>query len=325
MRKGMFIMVAVLVLASCDKKENEDPWNGEIRLRSGLEEQELGRSTGPGQETSLVSGTEVGFFMKEAKDVEPHTVYGSKIYLVSNGDGGFSGVQQYYPRNGGEVNIYAYVPYDNTYEDGLSGTMSFTVKGDQSNRRDYVASDLLWGQPMKLKEGDDVTAEYVTANPVARTKDVVEVCFSHLLSQVHVELDRGTGVGEADMMGAKVSVVDAYPTMALTMQDGSISAATGMRTDVILATYGSADKVYRGYGVVVPQTYKKGGKFLCVELGTGGKLYYVVPDDKDLVLESGKRYDYNITVNLTSLKVKTKITDWESIGASPVKGTAEML
>ena len=54
-------MVAVLVLASCDKKENEDPWNGEIRLRSGLEEQELGRSTGPGQETSLVSGTEVGF------------------------------------------------------------------------------------------------------------------------------------------------------------------------------------------------------------------------------------------------------------------------
>lgn len=317
-------MVAVLALASCDKKENEEPWNGEIRLRSGLEEQVLGRSDIAWQNGDFVQGVKVGFFINEAENVEPHTAYDSKLWFEADGYGKFrGGTPQYYPRNGGGVNIHAYAPYDETYDGGVSGKMTFTVKADQSLKADYLASDLLWGQPMKLKEGSET--EYVSANPVARTKDVVEVCFSHLLSRVYVRLVNEvlSGIEKEDMKGATINVVNALPETTLNMADGSLSGASGNRTDVTLVTLSGKEVTCLGYAVVVPQTFKAGEKFLRVTLGTGGDLYYVLPTD--LTLEPGKRYEYDITVKLTGLQVKSTITEWKPIGASPVKGTAEML
>ena len=62
-----------------------------------------------------------------------------------------------------------------------------------------------------------------------------------------------------------------------------------------------------------------------VTLNTGGELYYTLPNESDLTLESSKVYKYKITVKLTGLTVTSTIEDWGTIGSGdPVEGTAEM-
>lgn len=325
--KAFMAMAALALVAAACNNDDEitDNWNGEIRLSSGLEAQQTGtRSISTVlQGIQIAESNHVGFFINE--NVEPSatasTTYTQNLDYTANGSGGFSGTTVYFPQSGNGVNIYAYAPYkaDLKPADGYA----FTVKTDQSLDADYIASDLLWGQPMKEKSDNPGT--YVTANPVARTKNNVNVSFSHLLSKIEVELTAGSGLTPDDFKGATLSIQNTKPNTTLTLANGNISEASGDAIDIIAAKYGtSTTPTLTAAAIVVPQIVAKGTKFMKLHLATGGDLYYTLPNGDDLTLENGKIYKYTITVNLTSLTVTSSITEWVSIGGSPITGTATM-
>lgn len=327
MKTKLFITMAAatLMLAGCGNDENEpaDNWNGEIRLSSGLDVQQLTRSIATGlQGNQIAKDVHVGFFINE--NVESGgtatTTYTQNLDYTANGNGGLVSTSPvYYPQSGNGVNIYAYAPYASS----LSSTYSFTVKADQSTETDYLASDLLWGQPMK----EDDTGRYVSANPVSRTSEAVPVSFKHLLSKIEVTLTPGSGLTADDFKGATLKVLQVQCGITLTLSSGAIGTASGDKTDVTAATYSTTETptALTAAAIVVPQTIAKETKFLEVDLTTGGKLYYTLPDSGEgLTLAGGKIYKYTITVNLTGLTVTSKITDWEAIGTDPVTGTAVM-
>lgn len=324
---------AVLVLAGChkDDKEQPDNWNGEIRLASGVTAQMKSRSIETElQGNQIDASVKVGVFINENTDIDPApTTYTQNMMYTANGQGGLSTVSQpYFPQSGNGVDIYAYAPHAAGYASGAKGTMSFTVQTDQSTKDAYLASDLIWGQPMKLKAGS--TTDYEPANPVARTSSVIRLSFKHMLSKIVVQLIPGNGLTKEDFKGATLSILQVLPAMTVTMNSGKRGTASGDKTDITAATY-AADAIptdLTASAIVVPQTITKGEKFLKVHLATGGDLYYTLPKEasaNDLVLESGKIYRYEIQVDLTSLTVETSIDDWDLIGeGNPVKGNAVM-
>ena len=224
------------------------------------------------------------------------------------------------------MNIYAYAPWKTDLT--LDGNYSFTVKADQSKDADYIASDLLWGQPMKLKTGS--TTDYEPANPVARTKENVPVSFKHLLSKIEIELVAGDGLVTNDFRSSTLTVMNTQPGTSLTLSSGAISSASGTATDITVAIFASDAQpvVFTGSAIVVPQTIAKNTQFIKLHLGTGVDLYYRVPNgtsDTDLTLEGGKIYKYKITAKLTGLTVTSTIANWETIGnGDPITGDAVM-
>ena len=329
--KARFLMtmaVAAMTLAACNNEET-DTWAGEIRLSSGLEVQQVTRSIATNlQGNQIASDVHVGFFINEnvVSGSTATTTYTQNLDYTASGSGGFNGTAVYYPQSGNGVNIYAYAPWKTSL--ALNGNYAFSIKADQSKDADYLASDLLWGQPMK--EGTN-PGEYVIANPVAHTKDAVPVSFKHLLSKIQVELkpDNTSGLTADDFKGAKLEILSVKPEVSLTLANGTITSASGTVTNVLAATYTTTGtpSALTAAAIVVPQTFSKGAKFMQVTLATGGKLFYTLPNgssDADLTLESGKIYNYTITVKLTGLTVTSKIKDWETIGANPVAGDAVM-
>lgn len=322
---------AVLVLAGChkDDKEQPDTWIGEIRLASGVTAQLKSRSIETGlQGKQIDASVKVGVFINENTDVDPApTTYTQNMEYTANGTGGLSTASQpYFPQSGNGVDIYAYAPHAAGYTSGATGAMSFTVQTNQSTKDAYLASDLIWGQPMKEAAGGG----YETANPVARTSSVIRLSFKHMLSKIVVQLKPGNGLAPNDFQSATLSILNVLPTMTVTMNSGLLGTASGNKTDITAATYATvaAPADLTASAIVVPQTIAKGERFLKVHLATGGDLYYTLPkevSDKDLVLESGKIYKYEIQVDLTSLTVNTTVDDWELIGdGSPVTGNAVM-
>lgn len=328
--KARFLMtmaVAAMTLAACNNEET-DTWAGEIRLSSGLEAQQTRSIATDLQGVQIASDVHVGFFINEnvASGSTATTTYTQNLDYTASGSGGFNGTAVYYPQSGNGVNIYAYAPWKTSLT--LDGNYAFSIKADQSKDADYLASDLLWGQPMKLKSGSD--SEYEPANPVARTKNAVPVSFKHLLSKIQVELkpDATNGLTADDFKGAKLEILSVKPEVSLTLADGTIAAASGTAANVVAADYPTdATPALTAAAIVVPQTFSKGAKFMQVTLTTGGELFYTLPSgagDADLTLESGKIYKYEITVKLTGLTVTSKIEDWKPIGVDPVKGDAVM-
>lgn len=122
----------------------------------------------------IANGIKVGFFINEDVASDPTTTYTQNLSYTANGSGSFSGSTVYYPQSGNGVNIYAYAPWADGVD--LNKDYEFSIQTDQSDDKNYLASDLLWGQPMKLKPDD--SGDYESANPVARTKEDVNTLSS---------------------------------------------------------------------------------------------------------------------------------------------------
>lgn len=319
--KTRFLMAtaaAAIVMVACNNEET-DNWAGEIRLSSGLAVQQVNstRAANDIQSGQFAAGEKIDVFINEAVNAgeTATTSYTQPLVYTAGGNGAMSTSDQpYYPTSGKDVNIYAYYPSGTvTSIDADAEQVEFTVKEDQSSDANYKASDLMYGTPDK--------------NPVGRTKNHVNITFKHLLSKVTVTLKQGAGI--KNLTNAKVELLNVLPTTTLTPSTGVISVADGDKTDITVMDKGTN---LSGSAVVVPQTLNQEveGKrrFIRVTLETGGVLYSQNLTDsegqtiEDIEMTAGNEYKYEITVNLTSLDIKSSITEW--VTGETVKGEAEM-
>ncbi len=303
-RNYLLLAAAALAFAACGNDET-DNWNGEIRLRSGLDVQQTTRAGTTIQATQFDTNEQIDVYITEAtktgQDQSTVTEYDKPLVYTTGSNGAMTpptDKQPYYPSSGNGVNIFAVYPKGTSL---TSGSGSFTIKTDQSDNANYKASDLMYGAP----SGNGT---------VSRQKAAVSINFKHLLSKVTVELKSGAGSPSLD--GATVELQNVKPTTTLTATNssGSISAAAG--TAQAITVMKATSSSLSGSAIVIPQTLAT--TFIKVTLKDGGVLTSNTLTDSSnsainsVVLESGKAYKYTITVNLTKLDVTASIGDWSN-------------
>lgn len=310
----MTMAAAALALAGCGNDEDGmDNGPVELRLTSGVTVQT--RTFTATQSTTISSGEAVSVWVNDAGTTSP--LY-KAVQLTANGSNGFTGEAMYFPQTGNNIDIYAvhgnfttpFAPGSDFPKDGAE----YKVEADQSDVADYTKSDLL----------------YAVKKNVVRSKNAVELTFYHMLSKLELAIKTGDGAPELATSGAvKLNDVTLSGTFTPDMSDQSQRAA--MLGDATAATTGdmtlgqktctdfAAGNVYYNEAILVPQDMAN--KTLTFSLKGGGTLTYTIP--ANTTFESGKKYQYHITLDLTGITVTSKIEDWESVGAAK-EGSATM-
>lgn len=329
----MTMAAATMLLAGCNNDENEitDNWNGEIRLSSGVTVQQTRANSPDVPDKQIANGQTVYAWV----DKGSAPGYIQAWTLTAQGNGSFSGSAKYYPTDGASLNFYAMhgnftsntFTEDNT--DFPTSAITHVVAADQSSNLgdNYLKSDLLYG----LKKG------------VTRSSSPVNLTFYHLLSKVEVALK--SGAGSPDLTDATVTIENTKLKAAFTpSKDAEINSETpetaqnaraGLVTcptddndaaSITIATKITTDDFSTGTeyaaAIIVPQTIEKNVAFIKVALKDNkGTFTYKIPDS-GITFESGKKYQYKITVNQSGLSVSSSISDWSPV--SEITGEAVM-
>lgn len=240
-------------------------------------------------------------FIESGKDVKVAiaTVTNSSSYTQYIFTTGASGVLNipaenppYYPLDGTNINIRAIYPAN-------AANGSHTVLADQSSDDNYAASDLMLATPVNNK---------------AKTAEAVELTFAHKMAKIKVDVTPGTAVKQIN----SITLKQVKPTVNLDFFAGTVDAATGDATDIIIAKEEATDGMkIQGAAVFPAQTLT--GNLL--EIGvtmadnsTGTATYTV--DSK--AFAANNVYTLDITVNGPEVNASTAITNWADNGSVTV-------
>lgn len=310
------VSAAMLALTGCN---NETLPGGdaltEIRLKSGLEV--MSRAYTPKQESQIASGEKVYIWSDEASNGVSHF---NAWELTADGIGGFNALpdveKRYFPKSGDAINLYAI--HGNFGGGVVKNETAFPVQGnpvvhsvetDQTVGGNYEKSDLL----------------YATKHGIEKTKDAIALKFYHMLSKVEIAIRPGDGLAKENLDGATVKIVNTKTQVEFVpakvgdlsaVNRGDMLSATGTAQDITIPTVsvendGNEFTSAESYGeaIVVPQELTSGTKFIEVTPVGMAPLYYKL--GSAFTIESGKKYTFHITVNLTELEVTSSIENWE--------------
>lgn len=337
----MMMAAAAMVLAACSNDENEIVNDGpvELQLSSGVEVQQTRANT---QSTAILNGEKVYAWADEVISTSPTSSTSEHIKawnLTAGNNNALTGTSQYFPQSGNSVNIYAL--------HGNSGSTTFTegttefptsfahnvennqAPGTGSSMANYAKSDLLYARAMGVDRSE--------ASGNVKTQVLT---FYHMLSKVEVALV--SGKGSPDLGNATVTIENTKLKATFTpdkskdiadetngqLNRAGMIAVPNVDNDAASITIGnststdfeSGTTINYNEAIIVPQTISGTDvQFIKVQLKNNAALSYKV---SNLILESGKKYTYNITVNLTGLEVTSTIEDWDAV--TPVNGSAEM-
>lgn len=338
--KHLFILAtAAFALASCSNNETvENDGPVELRLTSGIEVQARSNT----QSTEILAGEKVYAWLDEVPVSGTATAFFNAWNLTAGASGALNGNPMFFPESGNGVNIYAlHGNFSATFTEGTTAfptsALVHTVEADQSpqssSMENYAKSDLLYAVQKGVTRAD-------ASDKNVKTQALT---FYHMLSKVEVALKSGSGTPGLD--GATVTIENTKlkaafipakdKDIAATADDAGLKARAAMITpatdgnDAQPVTIGNAttadfnsNPIYNE-AIIVPQKVGNDNSpvnFIKVQLKDKAALYYQVTD---LTLESGKKYTYHITVNLTGLTVTSTIDDWKAVG-QPTDGNAEM-
>lgn len=328
------IATAALILAGCANDENgTDNGPVKIRLTSGVEVQQPRASTTLTQSTSITAGEVVSVWVDDAGTMSDPTPLYKANQLTATAQNGFSGSDMFFPKTGNKVNIYAVhgnftTPFkaEEAFPSSDLG-VEYEVAADQSKAGGtaYTNSDLLYAYKKDVSRNGNPTE--------------VQLTFYHMLSKLELAIVKGEGAPELAATGAvKLGGVtlkgNFTPSTSVDMSTQSDRAgmlkaisSQGVSGDMTLGQTTCEDftnaKVSYNEAILVPQDMKD--KVLTFTLADGGTLKYTIPEFTSTgaaIFESGKKYQYHITLNLTGLTVTSTIEDWAAVG--PVPGKAEM-
>lgn len=314
----MTMAAATLLLVACN---NENTVNGPtpLRISSGVEVQTRALIAEGVQDKQIVSSQVANIWVDEAITV-PEALYQNNL-LTADGAGNFTpATDMFFPQSGNGVHIYGIHGKFSTdfaiAESFPTAGKEYEVLADQSTAANVAQSDLL----------------FAIKKHVARTTEAVPLTFYHMLSKVMVAIKIGAGspilatIGAVKLNGVTLNG-SFVPNLAADMTNQSERAAmiasagvpsVGNITldQVTTIDFNQPSSVYNDV-ILAPQDLT--GKTLTFKLADGGVLTYTFPAT---TLESGKKYIYNITLNLSGLTVTSTVADWSAV--TPVTGDATM-
>lgn len=190
----------------------------------------------------------------------------------------------YYPLDGSAVDFYAYYP--------------------------YVSNLSTYEYPINVTEQSSQSSlDLMTAFASGHTKHTTQVNlnFKHKLAKLKLTIRAGAGLSELDLQGLEVEVIGLYT-----------KAFLGLSTDTILNRQSVADIKAKtsatgqlSEAILIPCTAMSGAK-VAFKLQQTSEVFYW--DISALSLQSGKKYDYIVTLSRTGANISGSISDW--IGSS---------
>lgn len=252
---------------------------------------------------SFEEGDNIGLFVvNHNADGSATTLKNSGNYIDNNKltyhNGAWSSATPlYWKDESTHADFYVYYPYSTTIPNVES--MSFQIKADQSNPADYKAGDLLIGKTTDVKP----------------TRNAVNINAKHIMSQMVITLSAGNGFTESSLASADVHVkINRLKTNATVHLATSEVTATGDVTDIIPLKDGTQYKA-----LIVPQTVSEGN---LITVNVDGRDFNLAKVANFNAFETGKRYNFTVTLSKTSNGVNVGITKWEDDGID-YGGTAE--
>lgn len=252
------------------------------------------RGTSDPQTTQLNTAVKVGAFGVTGSTLITNG-NNNQYSVAANGD--LSATTEMAWPTEGNVNIYAYAPYQENWTYNTANT--FSVSTNQATDAGYLASDLVYGTP--------------TSNPVSQTEDKISLSFRHKLAKLNITIQKAQD-SELDLSAGTVTVTNTKIATTLNPSTGAIGDATGDATDIVAVS--ALGEATTACAVIVPQ-----------EIAADTRLVKIVADGKTLyaklgtttTFEGGKSYNFTVNVgNVTEPEVEvtlqlgsTAVAEWE--------------
>lgn len=234
------------------------------------------------------TGDFIGIYVVNYNGSTPGTLKGSGNH-VDNMRHTYTGIwtpdsKIYWLDESTHADIYMYYPYTPTISS--VSEMPFAVVADQTTESAYKKCDLMAGK----------------ASDVAPTERAIIINASHLLSRITITLEAGNGFTQEGLAASDVSVaVRGLQTNTTVNLTSSETKATGTATSVKTL---KNDGKYMA--IVVPQTPANGITITTTVDGVEYDLH------KQISFESGKNYNFTITLSKTSAGINVNIGPWDN-------------
>lgn len=278
-------LVAAAAMVSCNDKVSPDAQDEKVAVQFGSSINATTRAVND----KWTSGDQIGIFMTgENKTLSESSIReeADNIAYRTEGNGAFSPVTAeqiiYFPMDG-DVDFYAYYPYTaqvNDYRIALDLT-------DQSNQE---ALDLMFAKVGGCNK----------SNPQ------VELKFSHLLSNLILEVQPGTGLTQADLAKLTVKVKDADTKAMFNLVDGTIAG----------------EETPEGFTMKTVEAGKRYEALLFPTTSESREIEFDLNNDHDApftwtmksALKGGSQYHHQVTLSRTAAEVSGSIKPWDNGG-----------
>lgn len=277
-------LVAAATMASCNGKVSPEAQDDKVAVQFGSS-----ITASRAVYDKWTAGDQIGIFMVEENEILSKDAIredADNIAYRTEGDGAFSPVAAeqiiYFPMSG-DVDFYAYYPYTpevNDYRIALDLT-------DQSNQE---ALDLMFAKVSGCNK----------SNPK------VELQFSHLLSNLILEVQPGTGLTQADLAELTVKVKDANTKATFNLVDGTISG----------------EETPKGFTMKTVEAGKRYEAILFPTESESREIEFDLNNDHDgpftwtmkSALKGGSQYHHLVTLSRTAAEVSGSIKPWDNGG-----------
>ncbi|MCC8154922.1 MAG: fimbrillin family protein [Tannerellaceae bacterium] len=298
MKKIFGLFIIGFALASCSDSDDVDPNEQlEIRLTS-----DVSVATRYLQETQIVSGQDLGLFVTSAGSTT--SILYNNLMITADGNGGFQSEKIYYPLgSGNNIDFYAVNPY--IAGTSLTTPIAFSVKEDQSSNENYLDSDLL----------------YASRKNVGRSNDPVKLTFSHMLSKVTFVV-KNSGILSLEDLNT-IEVQNVFTDVSLLLSTGELTEAGSPTTSSVKVNNvrgTTSDIISEMAAIIVPQEFNAQANKPFIMITIGDNTFYHIPTS-NITFESGKSYNYTITVYNTEIRVQSEILPWDEEPNTDVTGT----
>lgn len=276
-------LLAAATMVSCNGKVEPAAQDEKVAVQFGSSINAASRAVND----KWTAGDQIGIFMVGENKVlskDAISEEADNIAYRTEGDGAFSPVAAeqiiYFPMNG-DVDFYAYYPYTpevNDYRIALDLT-------DQSNQE---ALDLMFAKVSGCNK----------SNPK------VELQFSHLLSNLILEVQPGTGLTQADLAELTVKVKDANTKATFNLVDGTISG----------------EETPKGFTMKTVEAGKRYEAILFPTESESREIEFDLNNDHDgpftwtmkSALKGGSQYHHQVTLSRTAAEVSGSIKPWDN-------------
>ena len=278
-------LLAAATMVSCNGKVEPAAQDEKVAVQFGSSINAASRAVND----KWTAGDQIGIFMVGENKVlskDAISEEADNIAYKTEGNGAFSPVTAeqiiYFPMNG-DVDFYAYYPYTpevNDYRIALDLT-------DQSNQE---ALDLMFAKVSGCNK----------SNPK------VELQFSHLLSNLILEVQPGTGLTQADLAELTVKVKDANTKATFNLVDGTISG----------------EETPEGFTMKTVEAGKRYEALLFPTESESREIEFDLNNDHDgpftwtmkSALKGGSQYHHLVTLSRTAAEVSGSIKPWDNGG-----------
>lgn len=295
LRTLLIAAATTMTLASCDKNETEQRYDGKVQFSSGIIASQT-RVAIDNKKSIWEANDPVGIYMVNHGTTDISEGAANVKYLAASGGANTTftpaGTPIYYPlAENATVDFIAYHPY-------REGVADYVYSLDVSDQSSQTSLDLMLAKADKAGTGYDKTD--------GEKNEAVNFTFTHQLAKLVLTVKKGDGVN-GDVSAVSIKGMNTKASFDLKGTGGVTGAGTPLAIMPRTITPGVAYEA-----ILLPVSAI--GDSHTVTFVAGGETYTWNMKDDIASLEAGKMYEYEITVTKYAVGATGAIKDWATGG-----------